>query len=97
MHAFKTKWKLPYNNEEKRLKDIVKLWISDETIIWKWNNPMQWVEIYKPTVICLWYDQKWFSDKLEIYIKEHHLDTKIFRINSFKEDIYKSSKLKESF
>ena len=51
--------------------------------------------MYLPKVICLGYDQKWFSNDLENYLKENNLDIEIIRIEPFKEDIYKSSLLKE--
>lgn len=93
-NVYKFKSKLPKNSEKVRLENIQNLKISNIVLIWSWNNPMKWLDKYKPKIICLWYDQMWFSDKLNNHIRENNLDIKIFRINSFREDIYKSSKLK---
>jgi len=90
----KFKWKYPLDDENIRQKNIQKLGISDEVIIWNWSNPFIWLNIYSPKVICLWYDQKWFSETLEKYIWDNKLDIKVIRIKPFKEDFYKSSLLK---
>lgn len=90
----KFKWIFPENNAKNRLKNIKKLNISDEILLWEENSPMKYIDFYKPKFICLWYDQIWFSDILKKYIEEKNLKTKIIRINSFKENIYKSSILK---
>jgi len=85
----------PHNNQQKRLEDIQKLNISDEVIAWNEENPMLWIEKYAPKVICLWYDQRGFTDKLDQYIEENNLDIEIIRIKSYKPEIYKSSLLKK--
>ena len=91
----KFKWKNPLYNSEKRLNDVKSLQISDRVFIWESNNPLIWVDLYTPNVICLWYDQVWFSEKLKDYIKEKNLDIEIIRIEPYKENIYKSSLIKK--
>lgn len=93
-NVYKFKWHLPKNNQEIRLENLKNLWISDIAIIWEWIDPLKWIDLYMPKVVCLWYDQKWFSEMLDEYIKEKKLDIQVFRIDSFREDIYKSSKIK---
>ena len=85
----------PQNNQNKRIEDIKNLNISNEVIAWDEENPMKWIEIYSPKVICLGYDQRSYTDKLYEYIKEKDLDIKIIRIGSHKPEIYKSSLLKK--
>lgn len=92
----KIKWKKTVNNSNKRLQDLKLLNISDEIVLWKNDNHMFWVEKYKPQVICLWYDQIWFSTKLENYILVNKLNIKIIRIAPYKENIYKSSIIKKN-
>lgn len=92
-NVFKFKEHLPKNKAEIRLENVKKLWISDIVLIWEWIDPLRWIELYMPKVVCLWYDQKWFSSDLEEYLKNSDLPTKVFRIEPFREDIYKSSKM----
>lgn len=90
----KIKWKAPLFSQEKRKSDIEKLKISDIVHIWSDSNPLQWIEMYKPDVICLWYDQKWFSEKIDSELKKYNLSTIVVRIDSLMPDTYKSSKFK---
>jgi hypothetical protein len=48
-----------------------------------------------PKVICLWYDQVGFSQKLEDYIKEENLNIFVKRIKPYKQDKFKSSIIKK--
>lgn len=93
-NVFKFKWKYPDNNSEKRITNLKKLKISDTIIVWEENSPMKFINFYKPAYICLWYDQIWFSDILEKYIKKNNLKTKVIRLLPYKEKIYKSSLIK---
>lgn len=93
-NVLRFKNRLPRNNQEMRLQNIQQSFqFLDTVLIGEGNNPFQWLEIYKPKVICLGYDQMGFSDKLDTYIEKENLDTKVVRIQPFCEDIYKSSKM----
>lgn len=94
-NTFRFKKEFPLNNQNSRLEEILKSKIVDIWLIWEWKDPMFWLEKFKPKVVCLWYDQKWFSDLLENYIKEKNLDTKVLRMKPYKENIFKSSLLKK--
>ena len=91
----KFKGKRPLYTIEETISHIKELKISDIVSTWDEENPLKWIDMYLPKVICLGYDQKWFSNDLENYLKENNLDIEIIRIEPFKEDIYKSSLLKE--
>lgn len=91
----KIKWFKTLNKETKRKKEIEDLNISNEVLIWNEENHFQWLDIYKPYTICLWYDQRWYADKLESVLKEKKLETKIIRIQPYKESELKSSILKK--
>jgi cytidyltransferase-like protein len=84
----------PAYDIETRKKQVQNLQISD--IIWTWDkdNPLKWIDMYYPTIVCLWYDQIWYSQELENHIKKNKLNIEIIRIWAYKEDIFKSSKLK---
>ncbi len=91
----KFKWHFPINNSSTRLENLKKLKIADITMVWEEKSPMKIIELYNPSIICLWYDQIWFTSTLEKYISENKLNTSIIRIPPFKEDIFKSSIIKE--
>lgn len=94
VNVLRFKGRLPRNNQEKRWENIQKSFkFLDTVLIGEGVNPFRWLEIYKPKIICLGYDQIGFSDKLDTYIQTEKLDTKVLRIQPFREDIYKSSKM----
>lgn len=95
-NVLKIKWFLPKFSQEKRKNEVEKSWISDAVFTWKEDNPMYFVEEYKPDLVCLWYDQTSFTYLLKDFIKLYNLETKIIRIKSYKPDIYKSSILKNN-
>lgn len=93
----KIKWNLPKYKLDERINHLSKLNICDEIVWWDENNPLKWIQIYNPQIICLWYDQEWFSKLLFEYIKNNNLEIEIIRIPPYKKDIYKSSILKKKF
>lgn len=94
-NILKFKWKEPKYNIDERISHVKDIDIADIVSVWDEENPMKWIDMYMPNAICLWYDQIWFSKELEKYIKDNELEIEVIRIKPFKEDIYKSSKLKE--
>ena len=95
-NVIKFKGKIPVRNEKERVQDVKKSWISDCVYLWQWSHPMLWLKLYNPKIVCLWYDQVWFSNELTEYIKEKKLKTQIIRIPAYKEDTYKSSIIKKT-
>ena len=94
-NILKFKWKEPKYNIDERISHVKDIDIADIVSVWDEENPMKWIDMYMPNAICLWYDQIWFSNELKKYIKDNKLEIEVIRIKPFKEDIYKSSKLKE--
>lgn len=86
------KWKLPKNNENKRLEVLKNQNSSDIAELWDLNNPFLCIEKHKPDIICLWYDQEGFVEKLQQ--EEKYKNIEIIRLKSYKPEIYKSSLLK---
>ena len=91
----KLKWKKPDHSQEERKKTLEAVEISDKVLIGNEGNPMEWIDTYKPLSICLWYDQAWFADKIESYLKEKNIDTNIIRLNALEPWKFKSSLLKK--
>lgn len=72
----------PLTNIEERKKGIKSLGISDVIAKWDENNPLKWIDLYFPCIICLWFDQKWYTKELEEYSKKHPV--KIVRLDPYK-------------
>jgi len=91
----KFKGKEPKNDENYRLEQIKKLDFVDEAVLGRKGNIFDVLEEYSPDVICLGYDQKTVEEeKLREELEKRNLKAKIVRAKPYKEDIYKSSKLK---
>ena len=80
-------------NENQRLTAVQK--VVDLAVLGNKVDKNKVIEEYKPDVICLGYDQKAFTETLESELKKRNLKAKIIRLKPFKEDIFKSSKIKE--
>jgi len=83
------------NNENKRLKNVLKSGLADKVILGSLDNKYQAIQEFRPDIICLGYDQKNFIDKLEAELEKIGLNkTKIIRLKAFKPEIFKASKLR---
>lgn len=90
----KFKWHTPKYNNEERVQKMRDLWISDIVHVWDTTNPLKWLELYHPKVVCLWYDQVWFSEALKNHIRQRKLNVKVIRIDAYNEQECKSSIIK---
>jgi len=79
------------NDESARLKNINDLHIADKVIFGNIGDKYQVIKEEKPDIIALGYDQRAFVDKLNTIVDKN---TKIVRLQPYKEEIYKSSKLR---
>ena len=87
------KGNLPQNNEQARLKTVVKSGLADKMVLGNLKDKYKIIEKFKPDVICLGYDQQAFTESLEEKLKEYNLlNTKIVRLKSYCPEKYKSSK-----
>ena len=90
------KGKQPVWNENKRLEEVQKKFPNAKVSL----GYLEQDRIYEclseitPDIIALGYDQAIFTDKLGDEIKVRGLKTEIVRIDSYYENIYKSSLLK---
>ncbi len=87
------KGKNPENSEEKRLANIEKLKIADKVILGDLEDPYKCLD-EKPDIICLGYDQKFFTENLEKELKNRKLKTRVERLTPFHPEKYKTSLLK---
>lgn len=90
----KIKGRNPRNNEEKRLRAIKNLDYVDEVFLGDKKDKYRVIKEFQPDIVCLGYDQNVEPNKLEKSLKKEGIEAEVFKIKSFKPDIYKSSKLK---
>lgn len=94
--VLKVKKKLPANKENKRLKVIKESNLADEAVLGNLRDKYKIIRDFKPDIVCLGYDQKYFAESLKEKLEKFGLrKTKIIRLKPYKPQIYKSSKLKE--
>lgn len=91
--VLEVKGKLSKNNEKKRLMVVKKSGLADEVVLGRINDKYALIKKYKPDIICLGYDQKYFVSGLKKKIKKFNLKTKIKQLKPYKPSIYKSSRL----
>lgn len=86
------KHRQPEKNENQRLQEVTQLNIADKVILGNLGDKYQVIKDENPDIIALGYDQKAFTENLPKVIDK---DIKIVRIKPFKEDIFKSSILRQ--
>jgi cytidyltransferase-like protein len=87
------KGKYPVNTEKLRLKNLKEHRIADKVILGNLTDKFAAIKKYQPDIIFLGYDQKAFTENLELKLKNLNIKSKIIKLKSFKPEIYKTSKL----
>ena len=91
----KVKGKHALHNKDERLAKVKLEKIVDEAVLGNIDDQYKIIEEYRPDFICLGYDQKSFIAKgLPDELVKRGIDAKIMHIGPYKEDVYKSSKLR---
>ena len=89
------KGKAPLNSESKRLAKIQSLDYVDNAFLGYEEDKYKIIEEIRPDIICLGYDQGFFTNNLKIILKKRGLNPKIIKFEKgFKTELYKTSKLK---
>lgn len=86
--------KKPAENEKQRRKNVSQY--VDKAVLGNLKDKYAKIKLYKPSVICLGYDQEIFTDYVEFAVKKYNLKTKVVRLNPFKQHIYKSSFIRKN-
>ena len=89
------KGKLPYSTEKQRRRAVKSSAVADKIIPGSLTDKYAAIKKYRPDVIALGYDQKFFVAELKSELKKIKLNTKIIRLKPFKPKKYKSSILKK--
>lgn len=91
----KNKNKKPLFCETERLEVLKNIRLIDEVLLGDKNNPYKIIKITKPNIIALGYDQNAYVDDLKKFLKDNNLSTKILRLKPYKQNKYKSHKIRE--
>lgn len=92
----RVKRKLPDNTEKRRLRAIKASGLADKVILGSLTDKYAAIKKYRPDLISLGYDQKFFVAELKNELKKLNLNTKIIRLKPFQPKKYKSSILKNA-
>lgn len=85
----------PKYNESERIEHVKKLNIADEVLLGYEGDPYKIVEDVKPDIIALGYDQTANTQGLQEKLLLRQISAKVVRLDAYKPEIYKSSKLKK--
>lgn len=92
--ALEVKKILPRHNEKDRLKSVKASGAVDKAVLGRAGDKYAIIKKYKPDVVALGYDQKFFTQGLRKKLNEYKLEeAKIVRLKAYKPHKYKSSKL----
>ncbi len=96
--VLRLKKKKSLNGERKRKKQIIQSGLADKVILGSLNDRYSAIKKYRPEIICLGYDQKFFAENLRSKLQKIGIaSVEIKRMRAYKPEIYKSSKLRKNF
>lgn len=81
-------------DENTRLNAVKKVPVINLAVLGNEDDKFKIIEEHAPQIICLGYDQNSFTAKLQDELNKRNISAEIVRLMPFKEDVYKSSKLK---
>ena len=84
----------PKYSEEERKNHMAATGLADKIVFGHHDDKYRIIEELRPDVICLGYDQTFFTDTLSDELAKRQMHVKIVRLKPYKEEVYKSSKLK---
>ncbi|PIO05084.1 FAD synthase [Candidatus Woesearchaeota archaeon CG08_land_8_20_14_0_20_43_7] len=90
----KVKGRKTHYDEQTRLMHIRAVTCITKVMLGSLDDKYAILDIVKPDIIALGYDQKFFIDKLEEELVKRNLKTKIIHLGPYKPQIYKSSKIR---
>ena len=91
----KVKGRPPMRSEDERLRTLLEA--GYHAVLGSQGDKYAVLQVFKPEVICLGYDQVAFTDGLREACEKEGLACRIVRIDAFKPDVYKSSLLNKRY
>jgi FAD synthetase len=89
------KGRQPLHSESERVHNLQQLRIADKVVLGNPGDKLKVVEDEKPNIICLGYDQTFFTDDIKEKLLQRGLDVEVVRLPAFKPELYKSSLIKK--
>lgn len=84
----------PRNGESSRLAKVAQCPLVDEAVLGDEQGFMEHIQKARPDIIALGYDQSGeYVDALEAALQDSGLSTSVVRLEAFRPEIYKTSKL----
>lgn len=90
------KGEYPDHNEKERLVNLKATNWSDHVMLGNSKDKTKVIKEYRPDIIALGYDQFAFTYRLEKFLMDIRLDSKIVRLKPYRPDMYKSSIIKNA-
>lgn len=97
INVLQQKWELPDHDEDYRLNMIWKTKIPDLVVLWDEDDKFKALRDYQPSVICFGYDQHADETKIVDYCRSQGFVPEIYRIDSYKPELHKSSLKKKEW
>lgn len=85
----------PLHNENERVKNLQQLGIADRVILGNPGDKLKVVQDERPGIICLGYDQKFFTEGIKEKLQQRGLNVEVIRLPAYKPEIYKSSLIRK--
>lgn len=90
--VLQVKKRKPIQDEKIRLRNVKKH--VDKALLGSAGNKYALLKKIKPDIVCLGYDQDSFTKRLRSELKNHRINSKIFRLRPYKPRVYKSKILR---
>jgi len=91
------KGKTPQHSEKQRLEAILSLKLASKVVMGSLSDKYAAIKEHRPDIICLGYDQIYFTERLNGNLRKLKLNTKIIRLKAFRPNKYKTSIINNSF
>lgn len=91
--VMQTKNKKPQHSADERIRRLHEFGVADKIIAGNPGDKLKVVADEKPDVICLGYDQTFFTENLKEKLAQLGLKPEIVRIGAYMPELYKSSRL----
>lgn len=85
------KGRTPDASERDRLLSVKLSGLANKAVLGETGDKYEVIRKHKPNVIALGYDQFAFTFRLEKFLIDNKMDTKIVRMNPYRPHIYKTS------
>ncbi|MFH1207491.1 MAG: adenylyltransferase/cytidyltransferase family protein [Patescibacteria group bacterium] len=92
----KVKGARPLHNQNARVRKIKKIKIADRVVLGRHGDKLKIIELIKPDIIGLGYDQRAFTKNIRAELKTRGLTPRIVRLKAYRPLRYKSSLLRRA-